>query len=984
MTVRGVALALLLSLAGPGPSFARAVDLRNVLSDYSLTAWSIHDGLPSSEVLAITQDQDGFLWLGTDGGLVRFDGARFTPVAGSSVGRSVRAILMARGGELWVGLGEDGGVIRYRRTAPGVMAEVDSFSMADGLDAGSVRALAEDRDGAVWAGHLGGLFRFHGGAGARWRAEGLDRVEVHALAVASDGRLLVGTRRGVLVSATPDRHRFESLGVPPVREEPVFGLSVDDTGVVWRTDGAHGFAGRLDSPRPVVPGEIARGNRLLHDRSGHLWVGTGGQGLWRVTADAHGRPVVEQSTVTTGLLGNGVVSVFEDRDGNIWAGTLDGLNRLTRFVATPIQSLGLVSGVESTPQGIWIMTADSLLLFPPGGDIGAPVVKHRGEVKAIHADERGRLWMSAGERIWWFDDAGRHEPSGGLGTLRSIGLVASNRRGGLWLSDAERGLHVANANGIRPAAVPPALQRAKLTWMETTVGGTLWLATTDGRLASVDPDGRTREYGGETGPDIGAIRAWHLDTTGALWVGGQTGLARLAEGRFTIAREAHGHRLEGLTAIVEDDDGQLWVAVRSGLLRVSADDLRRHLSAPADPVPLAYINKADGLAGNPRWYGHRGAIRDPHGRLWFVTSRGLSVVEPTRISGARPVDASVDTVVVDGHATTDGSVATLAPGTRRLDIQFGALALASPATIRFRYRLDGFDAGWVDAGTHRSASYTNLAPGAYRFHVMATNTDGTWPDRAAAWAFEVEPMFYQTPWFFTLCLAAVLGVVTLAWRLHLRRIRAEMSILLAERARVAREIHDTLLQGLFGVALRCDAIAADVQASAPQLNRQFIDLRHGVEQYVREARQSILGLRSPALEQLGLAAALRTTGEHLTAGSTIRFRFGVAGTVRSCRSEAEEHLLRIGQEAITNAVRHARAEEVRAELRYAADCVVLRVTDDGRGVDNTKASHTGGLGLVSMRERARAAGGSVRIQGQSGRGTQVEVTVPYGTNPRVA
>jgi signal transduction histidine kinase/ligand-binding sensor domain-containing protein len=978
MTLRpllGLPVVVLLAVAG-GPSVA-AVDLRNVLNEYSLTSWGIKDGLPSSEVLAIAQDADGFLWLGTDGGLVRFDGTRFTVQAGVPAGRSVRALLVTRAGDLWAGLGESGGVLRYRRVAPGERALVADPASGAGLGAGAVRALAEDRDGTVWLGHLGGLFRYAEGRWISWQAEGLDHDEIHALVVDARGRLIAGTRRGVRMATTADRRVFTALDRTVPRDEAVQGVSVDAEGHVWRSDGVHGFQGRVADRRPIRPAEIARGTRLLHDRAGHLWVGTGGQGLWRVSQRAGGRVVVEQSTVTTGLLGNGVMSVYEDRDGNVWAGTLDGLNRLTRFVATPVQGLGLVSGLEVSPQGIWVMTAESLRLFPRGGSIDGPVVAHHGEVRAIHADENGRLWMSTGDRLYWFDERGRHDATPLVRGLGAVALLASDRRGGLWLYDAALGLHRRPSEPGATVRIPDRLQRARLTWMDTARDGTLWLSTNDGGLARIDPDGRSTEYAPGNGLEAGTVRAWHLAADGTLWLGGADGLTRFQAGRFATAREAHGHPFEQVTAIIEAGDGQLWTGTRAGLLRVTAADLHRHLEAPGDPVPLAFINKGDGLAGNPRWYGHRGAVLDGQRRLWFVTSRGLSVVDPAGIAAPRAVDASVDTILVDGQVTTPPLAATLPPGTRRLDIQFAALALTAPSTIRFRYRLEGFDAGWVDAGARRHASYTNLVPGPYRFHVMATDTDGTWPDRAAVWAFDAAPMFYQTAWFMAACVLSLLGAVAAAWRMHLRRVRAEMSILLAERARMAREIHDTLLQGLFGVALRCDAIAADVEASAPQVSRQFLDLRRGVEQYVREARQSILGLRSPALQDLGLAAALRATGEQLTAGSPVRFTFEATGTWRPCLPHAEEHLLRIGQEALTNAVRHAHSSTVRAELHYRADGLVLQVCDDGQGVDPEVAARAGGLGLASMRERAQAAGGSVHIRSAAGQGTRVEVKLPY-------
>lgn len=954
----------------------QAVDLRNVLNGYSLTSWGLNDGLPSSEVLAIAQDQDGFLWLGTDTGLVRFDGTRFLRWSGATTPRSIRALLITPSGELWAGLGEDGGVLRYVRDGAGRLRLEREYGLGEGLAAGAVRSLAIDCEGTVWAGHLGGLFRFSADRWTRWTARGLEKVEVHALLVDATGRLLVGTPHGVLVSRPPDHEIFELDAGGVTRRDPVLSISVDENGGIWRTDGRHGFQGRIAGRGRVSAADIGRGQRLVHDSAGYLWVGTGGQGLWRVKRDPRGTVTVEHSTVTTGLLGNGVTSIFEDRDGNIWVGTLDGLNRFTRYIATPIQGLGLVSGVEVSPHGIWVLTAESLVVIDPATASHTAITKYRGEVIAIHADEQGHLWMSTGEGLWRFDQAGRLEGPFPAGGLDAIHLIASDRRGGLWLYDVQRGLHRLAGGSLAGAALPDDIRRTALAWMETARDGRLWLATADGRLVSIGVDGRLVVYDREDGLDAGMVRAILVDDEGTLWLGAAKALVRFQNGRFAAVPDIQGHAMESMTGLIVDGAGQTWAGLRSGLLRVPHEDLHRRMTATDAVVPLIHISKADGLAGSPRWYGHRGIVRDAWSRLWMVTSRGLSVVDPANVAEPKPVEASVDSVVVDGHTQSEG-IAELPAGTRRLDVQFGARSLTSPSATRFRYRLDGFDTEWVEAGPRRHASYTNLEPGDYRFNVMATNTDGTWPAQASLWTFTVQPMFYQTRTFLVLTVLAILGVVALVWRLHLTRVRNEMCILLTERARLAREIHDTLLQGLFGVALRCDAIAAEAGSTAPHLQSQMLDLRRGVEQYVREARQSILGLRSPALDRLGLAEALRTTGERLTAGTPMTFAFEVVGRARRCPAFAEEHLLRIGQEAITNAVRHARAGTVGAVLRYTSDEIQLQVSDSGQGFDVVAAGRTSGLGLENIRERAAAAGGVVRIHSQAGQGTHIDVTVPY-------
>ena len=408
MPRRAVTFLVVLAIALAAGQRPTAVDLRNVLNGYSLTSWGLNDGLPSSEVLAIAQDADGFLWLGTDGGLVRFDGSRFTPWPGVPPQRSVRTLLVTTEGEIWAGLGEDGGVLHYRRATAGHLQLLRQYGPPEGL--GYLEPCAPspstptDRSGpATSAGSSDSPAE--AGRGGRLQASRTRR----STRCSSTRKVGCWWAHEAACSSptTADRAAFTADEASPARDEPVPGLSVDGQGAVWRTDGVHGLSGRAGGGRALTTSEVGRGQRLLHDRDGHLWVGTGGQGLWRVSRGADGLLTVEKSTVTTGLLGNGVVSVFEDREGNIWAGTLDGLNRFTRYVATPIQGLGLVSGIEVTPQGLWVMTADSLLLIPPGESPGEPITKHRGEVTAIHADPRGGLWMSTGDRLWRFDGNGQ-------------------------------------------------------------------------------------------------------------------------------------------------------------------------------------------------------------------------------------------------------------------------------------------------------------------------------------------------------------------------------------------------------------------------------------------------------------------------------------------------------------------------------------------------------------------------------------------------
>jgi signal transduction histidine kinase len=321
---------------------------------------------------------------------------------------------------------------------------------------------------------------------------------------------------------------------------------------------------------------------------------------------------------------------------------------------------------------------------------------------------------------------------------------------------------------------------------------------------------------------------------------------------------------------------------------------------------------------------------------------------------------------------------TLPAGTRRLQISYTAVSMTASNKIRFRYRLDGFDTDWIEAGTRRQAFYTNLSPRDYQFRVEAASEDGRWTASSATWPFTISPAFYQTSWFFTACALGGLLIVWGSWRVRLQLVRRQFSLVLAERARLSREIHDTLLQSLVGVALQFDGISNSIDHSSSGAKDQLVRIRREVETYIREARQSIWDLRSPVLETQDLSAALRDFGKRASAGTAIRFATTVAGAPRQCPAKVENQLLRIGQEAITNAVRHAGAKRITLDLRFDEREVLLRVSDDGCGFDAKAGAHDSDnhYGLTTMRERAEELGGQLTIATAPGNGTVVEANVP--------
>ncbi|HEX7940628.1 MAG TPA: triple tyrosine motif-containing protein, partial [Gemmatimonadaceae bacterium] len=328
----------------------------------------------------------------------------------------------------------------------------------------------------------------------------------------------------------------------------------------------------------------------------------------------------------------------------------------------------------------------------------------------------------------------------------------------------------------------------------------------------------------------------------------------------------------------------------------------------------------------------------------------------------------------------------LPPGTNRLELEYSALNLTSPLRQHFRYKLEGFDSEWVDAGARRQAFYTNLPPRSYTFRVMTSDAEGSWANaESASLDLSIRPMFYQTTWFVLLSGLGLAAVIAASWRLHVRRVRRQFALLIGERARLSRELHDTLLQSLLGIALQFDAMANDPQVASPDSKRgEFLRMRKRVEQYIRDARQSISDLRSPKLEIQDLATALREAGQREVDGRAIELSFRQSGTPRTYPAGLEEQMLKIGKEAIVNAARHAHADRIEIELEASDEALTLRVIDNGTGFDPGAVAPDGTshYGLTSMRERAEDIGGRFTILSTAGRGTRIEATVPVQDTPR--
>jgi signal transduction histidine kinase/ligand-binding sensor domain-containing protein len=961
-----------------------AAALPNLLNEYTVSRWREQDGSPLGQVNTIAQNDDGYLLVGTDRGLFRFDGVRFSALDLSSATplpkEPVRIVRVGRDGTVWIGFGDGGGISRIRHGA------VHSYRAADGAPAGTINALTEDRAGVIWAATNQGLFRF---AAERWQhdaqSHGLPAGPVLTAYVDKRGDLLVGLENEVFIrrqGAAP----FQQFDGPADRALVYFegptALGEDPDGRPCVNDSIAGFrrlGERSPAPRDT---ERGRGSRLLLDRNNNLWVGTGGQGVWRVRFQPHSANYTTQGiTALSGLLSDGVTALFEDRDGNIWVGTTEGLHRFTRSKVAQITDIGLVAGVETTPDGnIWVGTVDELIRFSDP-TIDAPtdrITSHGAKLRAMHADANGTLWVATSTYVGRVSNR-RIVPVFRLGNglPHEIDSMTSDGRGGLWLHDLHQGFFHWTGRAVTRVPFAAGLERMRVLTTYTDSNSRVWIAFFDGTVGVLDNAGGLRLYAPEDGLRAGPYRAIYEDQSGAIWLVGGDGLTRFLRGRFQTVRRGPGFPML-LNAVIDDGAQNLYLGTRSGIVIIRKDEFESAVTTGTFHYKL--YDRSDGLAGLPLTnINNRRVIRAKDNRLWFVTARGLSVIDPQGLRGDQPsVPIRIEGIIADEKRVPSAEQISLPPRTSRVEIDYTMLNLTSPLRTQFRYRLEGFDADWIDAGSRRQAFYTNLPPGPYTFRVAASHSGGDWEESGGARTFSIRPTFYQTLWFYVAVAIGLAVVIRFVWAQRLRHLRREFSLVLGERVRVSREIHDTLLQSLVGLALQFDVIANDVEAPAGTRREQFVHLRKQVEEYIREARQSILNLRSPRLEKSDLVGALRDAGEHITSGNPLHFDFSVSGTPQDCSPRIAEQLLRIGREALTNATRHARAQEVRMHLAYEADVIVLRVSDDGHGFDPDHLVDQGSAhyGLVSMYERAQDIGGAVQISSGADRGTCITASIP--------
>ena len=978
-------------------SAAHALDPNKRLTQYAHTAWRIQDGFLPNTPFWITQTKDGYLSVGGNSGALRFDGVRFTPwsVPIASTPILLRHPPVSMGvGEFWIATeselvhvrdnvvishydvpttrafrkDSDGsvwaisGVDQDRVLCQATDTKIHCLGKAEGITIHDPIAFVADGKGGFWIGGDTSLQHWKMGAASEIYSpqqlqSNIGQIGIRSLVEDSDGSLLVG-----IVAAGP------GLGLERLRNGVL-------TPVVLPN---------FDGSKLVI-------DQLMEDSDKNLWIATYGNGIYRIhdqTVDHFGR--------ADGLSSDTVNDLYESDDGVVWATTSNGIDNFRDLPVTTFStSEGLgrdgASSVMATKDGtVWVANLGTLD-FIRNGAVSSVHVPGQ-QVTSLLEDGNGNIWVGVDDALFVYR-GGRfrripepdHQP---LGLVLSI---TEDVDGSVWAEckgPPRRLIRIRDfkvREEFSKAQVPGALAIA------ADPSGGIWLGAYTGDL-TLFRDGVARTFPLNLKGKSWVENVAHqiaVDPDGSVITASGQGLVMLRAGKVQHLGKENGLPCDGVNGFAFDDNGNLWLGTPCGFIEIGAADLQRWRTHPDAIVQAQLFGTLDGA--RPGGVVFKPAAKSPDGRLWFVNGVVLQMIDPSHLSGGGTVPpVYVEDVVADRKQYKPQGGLQLPPLTRDLQIGYTSPSFLIPQKVKFRYRLDGHDRDWQDAGTRREAFYTDLGPGKYRFRVIASNNGVVWNEAGAALDFKVVPAWYQTIWFRVSC-AAVFGASLWAlYRLRLQQMARQFNVRLeervSERTRIARDLHDTLLQSFQGLMLHFQT-GIDLLPGRPAEARKTFEIAiDRADQAIAEGRDAVQGLRASTVETNDLAAAVRILGEELRAEGTnqnsVLFEMEVEGTPRNLHPIVRDELYRITGEALRNAFRHARAQRIEVEILYGERWLRLRVRDDGRGIDPKLLSGDGlpgHYGLHGMRERAKVVGCKLAVWSKLDSGTEVELSIPAST-----
>ncbi|HEV2729491.1 MAG TPA: two-component regulator propeller domain-containing protein [Terriglobales bacterium] len=987
---------------------ASAVDPTRTVSQYLHDSWGTERGLPGGSITAIAQTSDGYLWIGTDKGLVRFDGLNFHQFERAHPDPTligpIRTLLVDASDNLWILL-QNTQLFRYHS---------GNFELIRGEAENGTTAMARRTSGAVLLSSL---------------AVGTLTYSDNRFRTLSSAALLADAAR-VANGEAPDQRSTPfswSYGNMPDRLAPtslVISMAQTDDGKIWLGTERRGLfylqEGRVSSASNGR--DDAKINCLLPLQNSELWVGTAkGVLRWNGTE-------LTLAGVPSSLLNLDVRSILRDRDSNIWVGTSLGLFRYnangvsllsTHEITGPVAAL-----FEDREGNIWVGSARGLERLRDSAFVtySLPNLKSQS-MGPLHVDSGGRTWIAPIQSgLRWLKE-------GKSGVVTADGIandvvysIAGTGKDDVWVGRQQDGLthlrYSGNSFTAKTYTQADGLAQNSVYAVHRTRDGTVWsgtlssgvsklknghftnYTTTDGLAANTissiaeGPDG-TMWFGTPNGLSALTKKGWRTytvseglasqdvncllqDSSDVLWIGTAEGLAYLRDGHVHVARGVPESLRSPIFGIEEDKNGWLWIATASKVLQVNRNSLVSNALGDAD---VREYGLADGLYGTEGVKRYQSVVADSQGKVWFSTNRGLSMVNPARQTvNSVPALVHIEGVSADGTPFETRGPIRVPAGKQRTTFRYVGLSLGNSERVRYRYMLEGVDHGWSEAVTNREATYGNLGSGSYRFRVMASNSDGQWNGAEAAVGFEMEPTLSQTWWFRS---AVVLSVGLAALGMYLMRIHQLTRMLnarfeerLAERTRIAQDLHDTLLQGVLSASMQLHVVTDQLPSDSPTLPAMNRILQL-MGQVIEEGRNTLRGLRLSMDAADDLQNSFSRIPQEL-GKQAVSFRVVVEGEALALRSAIRDDVYRIGREAVVNAFRHSGASNIDLHLEYAANQLRILVRDDGCGVDPRvlKLGRDGHWGLRGMRERAERIGARLRVWSRAGGGTEVELRVP--------
>lgn len=986
MRILRILLVWLITLPLCAPLFGIEQDRR--VDQLLHASWIAKDGAPG-EVQALAQTTDGYLWLGTATGLFHFDGVRFQryePQGGQHLlRRNVTALLAVPEGGLWVGFATGGASFVKN-------GHVTNYGEQEGLPRNNLRAFARDQGGVIWAASgAGGLARLEGSHWKKIEEDWNFSGTAASVFVDHKGTLWTGTR-GAIVSLSNGGNRFQSAGgdlktVMSIGESPDHTLWIAEVERSVRPLFHRRRGANVPQPEIVVGSQA-----ILFDKQGSLWITTLGDGIRRMAYPERlgGAQITKFSeaaqifTQKDGLTGDYVECILEDREGNIWIGTNRGLDR---FRQSPVVPVHFPPGASQFT--LFVQDDGSILAGTLNQNVfriqDGKVAGHLDFALMLgHRDPGGALWMTSPDKdatpaLFRFADRRLHPieapPGPALGNAKAITTDLSGR---LWIS-ADNGVFRLERDrwrSLESLGGPSGTAAAAFT----DASGRTWFGFSDNEVVLVDGD-NVRILSAKDGINVGGGVSIEGQGT-EVWIGGELGAAWFDGSRFRPIVSADEVSFSGIYGLIVTADNGLWLSENRGIVQIPEAELRAFKRDPSRRVNYYAFGLLDGLSANlQRSTLSPSVVEGADGRLWFATTDGVVWIDPKHVmTNAAPPPVSIESVMANGRNYTSLERLELPAQTTNIQIAYTALSLSIPERVRFRYILEGQDENWQDVGPRRRAFYTNLGPGSYQFRVIACNDDGVWNEAGATATFIIAPAWYQTTWFGLLCVVSSAVAIWLMYRLRVRQISASISARfderLAERTRVAQDLHDTLLQTIQGSKMVADN-ALDSPTDPERMRRAMERLSNWLGYAMQEGRAALNSLRASVMQRNDLAEALQQAIEDCLIHGSMEVAFSVVGDAKEMHPIVRDEIYRIGYEAIRNACMHSGGNRLEVELTYARD-LTLSVRDNGKGIDPVIAAQgrERHFGLQGMRERTARIGGEFTLVTSSKSGTEMRFVVP--------